>query len=279
MVTKAGKNKTKKPTKTKRAPSKSSPKKSSTVKSASAKSVAAKSTPKKATKAKSPIAKSTTTKSSTKKAPATLGLNAVHKPAIKAPKTKVATSITSTTSTSSTAKKPKLVTTAKNVSSITNMSGSANAAAANQTHAQPINSQNLLMRHKFTPYSPKHTEQYMNETQKKHFRNILENWKHELMEEVDQTINELKEAGSGTTADLNDRASQEENFNLELRTRDRERKLIKKIEEAIGMLDDGEYGYCEACGDEIGIKRLEARPTALLCIDCKTLDEIREKRN
>ena len=133
------------------------------------------------------------------------------------------------------------------------------------------------LRHKFEPYEPKKGEEYMNDKQLEHFRKILENWKYELMEEVDNTIKELKDAG--VPADPNDRASQEENFNLELRTRDRERKLIKKIEDTLQLIDDKDYGFCETCGVEIGLRRLEARPTAFLCIDCKTLDEIREKRS
>lgn len=129
---------------------------------------------------------------------------------------------------------------------------------------------------KFTPYQPKKNEEYMNDKQLQHFRKILEAWKREIMEEVDHTITEMKD--SVVLADPNDRATQEETFSLELRTRDRERKLLKKIEEALSQIDDKEYGYCETCGIEIGIRRLEARPTATLCIDCKTLDEIREKR-
>lgn len=130
--------------------------------------------------------------------------------------------------------------------------------------------------HKFKPYQPKKNEEYMNDDQLLHFRKILEAWKREIMEEVDHTITEMKD--SVVLADPNDRATQEETFSLELRTRDRERKLLKKIEEALSQIDDKEYGYCETCGIEIGIRRLEARPTASLCIDCKTLDEIREKR-
>lgn len=133
-----------------------------------------------------------------------------------------------------------------------------------------------IMGHKFKPYEPSKNEEYMNGKQVEHFRKILENWKQELMEEVDRTIKDLKNAG--TPADPNDRATQEEAFSLELRIGDRERKLIKKIEKAIQLIDTGEYGFCEACGVEIGLRRLEARPTAFLCIDCKTLDEIREKR-
>lgn len=97
------------------------------------------------------------------------------------------------------------------------------------------------------------------------------------MEEVDRTVHHMQDEATNFP-DPNDRASQESEFSLELRTRDRERKLIKKIDEATSRLDNGEYGFCDACGVEIGIRRLEARPTATLCIDCKTLDEIREKQ-
>jgi len=135
-----------------------------------------------------------------------------------------------------------------------------------------------MMPYKLEPYVLTNNEVYMNERQLSHFRRILEAWKKELMKEVDNTIIEMKEASVTVLADPNDRATQEEAFNLELRTRDRERKLIRKIEEALQQIDDKEYGYCESCGVEIGIRRLEARPTAVLCIDCKTLDEIREKR-
>ncbi len=119
-------------------------------------------------------------------------------------------------------------------------------------------------------------ESYMSDEQLAHFKNILIAWLHDLMEEVDDTITEMKAAD--VLADPNDRATQEENFSQKLRTRDRERKLIKKIEEALQQIKDKQYGYCEACGIEIGIRRLEARPTATLCIDCKTLAEIQEKR-
>ncbi|MFQ5470176.1 MAG: RNA polymerase-binding protein DksA [Gammaproteobacteria bacterium] len=128
-----------------------------------------------------------------------------------------------------------------------------------------------------TPYQAKRGEEYMNDGQKEHFLNILTHWKRELMEEVDRTVHHMQD-DAANFPDPNDRASQESDFALELRTRDRERKLIKKIDEAIAMLDSDEYGYCEVCGIEIGIRRLEARPTATLCIDCKTLDEIREKQ-
>lgn len=129
----------------------------------------------------------------------------------------------------------------------------------------------------FSPYVPAKGEEYMNPQQKEHFRAILLAWKRELMEEVDRTKNHMQEEASNPP-DPTDRATQEEEFSLELRARDRERKLIKKIEEALDRLGTDEFGYCEACGVEIGVRRLEARPTATLCIDCKTLDELKEKQ-
>ncbi|MEO0421009.1 MAG: RNA polymerase-binding protein DksA [Pseudomonadota bacterium] len=127
------------------------------------------------------------------------------------------------------------------------------------------------------PYTVEPGEEYMNEQQLEHFRNILLAWKKDLMEEVDRTVHHMKDEAANFP-DPNDRATQESEFSLELRTRDRERKLIKKIEEALGDVEAHEYGFCETCGIEIGIRRLEARPTATLCIDCKTLDEIRERQ-
>ena len=128
----------------------------------------------------------------------------------------------------------------------------------------------------FEPYKIKKGEEYMNDAQVEHFLHILESWKKELMEEVDRTVHHMQDEAANFP-DPNDRASQESDFTMELRTRDRERKLIKKITQSIAALEAGEYGYCEECGIEIGIRRLEARPTANLCIDCKSLDEIREK--
>lgn len=129
---------------------------------------------------------------------------------------------------------------------------------------------------KFTPYEEQAGEEYMNDEQISHFRQILNDWKAQLMAEVDRTVNHMQD-DAANFPDPNDRATQEEEFTLELRTRDRERKLIKKIEESLVDVENGDYGYCESCGVEIGIRRLEARPTATLCIDCKTLAEIREK--
>ncbi len=129
----------------------------------------------------------------------------------------------------------------------------------------------------FTPYKEKRGEEFMNPDMQAHFRSILEAWRDELMQEVDRTVHHMQDEAANFP-DPNDRASQESEFTMELRTRDRERKLIKKIGSSLSHLNEDEYGYCDSCGVEIGVRRLEARPTADLCIDCKTLDEIREKQ-
>lgn len=128
-----------------------------------------------------------------------------------------------------------------------------------------------------TPYKEKAKEKYMNENQIAHFRAILEAWRNNLFDEVSKTINIMQDEYINLP-DLNDRASQETDMSLELRNRDRERKLLKKINGTLTRLDNDEYGWCERCGVEIGIRRLEARPTAELCVDCKTLEEIKEKQ-
>jgi DnaK suppressor protein len=127
------------------------------------------------------------------------------------------------------------------------------------------------------PYAAKKGEKYMNKKQHEHFRGKLLAWRHELLEELTRTVHQMRDEPENPP-DPNDRASQETDMSLELRNRDRERKLIKKIDEAVSRIDAGDYGFCEVCGVEIGLERLEARPTAELCIDCKTLDEIREKQ-
>jgi DnaK suppressor protein len=129
----------------------------------------------------------------------------------------------------------------------------------------------------FVPYVAKANEEYMNDKQLDHFRKILNDWKAELSHDIDRTVHTMQDEVT-MFADPNDRASQESDMALELRNRDRERKLIKKIDETLNKIDEHEYGYCNSCGIEIGLKRLEARPTATLCIDCKTLDEIRERQ-
>ncbi len=144
------------------------------------------------------------------------------------------------------------------------------------TTAKTPNKESLLI-YGFAPYQAAATEEYMNAGQMAHFRGILLAWKKELMEEVDRTVHHMQDE-SGSLPDPNDRATQEEEFSIELRARDRERKLIRKIDSTLKSIDEGDYGYCEECGVEIGIRRLEARPTATLCIDCKTLAEIKEKQ-
>jgi len=129
----------------------------------------------------------------------------------------------------------------------------------------------------FTPYNIKRGEEYMNEAQKEHFKSILRNWRNELMEEVDRTVHHMQDEAANPP-DPADRATLEEEFSIELRTRDRERRLIKKIDSTIELIANDDYGWCDSCGVEIGIRRLEARPTANKCIDCKTLDEIKEKQ-
>lgn len=154
------------------------------------------------------------------------------------------------------------------------------------TVAKPIRTRAIFLREpqphidvhaEILPYQEEPDEDYMNDKQRLHFRHILLQRKHQIMEEMGRTVHHLQDEAANFP-DPNDRATQEEEFSLELRTRDRERKFIKNIEDALQKLDEGEYGYCTACGIEIGIRRLEARPTADLCIDCKTLDEIRERQ-
>ena len=127
------------------------------------------------------------------------------------------------------------------------------------------------------PYIPKRGEQYMSKEQLGHFENILFSWKRDLMEEVDRTVLHMKDEAANFP-DPNDRATQESEFSLELRTRDRERKLIRKIDEALKRIEDGTYGYCNETGEEIGIKRLEARPVATLSVEAQERRERREKQ-
>ena len=136
---------------------------------------------------------------------------------------------------------------------------------------------NLELRAKVKAYKPSKGEEYMSAKQLEHFRKILVQLKMELSADIDKTVHTMQDEPT-VFADPNDRASQESEMALELRNRDRERKLIRKVEETLMKIDSGEYGYCDGCGIEIGLKRLEARPTAFLCIDCKTLEELRERQ-
>jgi len=136
---------------------------------------------------------------------------------------------------------------------------------------EPSNFQN------FTPYKAKKGEKYMNARQLEHFRSILLGWRLDLMQEVDRTVHHMQDEAANFP-DPTDRASQEEEFSIELKTRDRERRLIKKIDQTVERINQKDYGYCDTCGIEVGIQRLEARPTAAQCVDCKTLEEIRERQ-
>ena len=131
--------------------------------------------------------------------------------------------------------------------------------------------------HGLSPYVETKNEEYMNEKQREHFKAILKAWRRELMEEVDRTVMHMKDEAANFP-DPADRATQEEEFSLELRTRDRERKLIMKIDKTLVRVEEDDYGFCDQCGVDIGIRRLEARPTADLCVDCKTFDEIKERQ-
>ncbi len=234
----------------KAAPKKAAPKKAPVAK----KPVAKKAAPKKSPAAKKPVAKKVAPKKAVpKKAPV------AKKPVAKktAPKKAV----------------PKKAPVAKK-------------PAAKKTAAQkPISSAKTKPKNpnahfevsEFTPYKIKRGEDYMNESQRDHFENILLNWRNELMEEVDRTVHHMQDEAANPP-DPADRATLEEEFSIELRTRDRERRLIKKIDSTIELIANDDYGFCDSCGVEIGIRRLEARPTANKCIDCKTLDEIKEKQ-
>ncbi|MEM9171334.1 MAG: RNA polymerase-binding protein DksA [Pseudomonadota bacterium] len=131
--------------------------------------------------------------------------------------------------------------------------------------------------HGIAPYVPKRGEEYMSDAQLEHFREILLSWKKELMEEVDRTVNHMQDEAANFP-DPNDRATQESEFGLELRTRDRERKLLRKIGSALERIDDGSYGFCDETGEEIGLKRLEARPVATLCLEAQERRELAERQ-
>jgi len=131
--------------------------------------------------------------------------------------------------------------------------------------------------HQFEPYKEKKGEEYMSPKMKAHFEIILVDWKKSLMSEVDRTVSYMQDEAMNFP-DPADRATQEEEFSLKLRASDRDRKLLRKIDQSLDEIKAGDYGYCHSCGVEIGLRRLEARPTATLCIDCKTLDEIKEKQ-
>ena len=170
---------------------------------------------------------------------------------------------------------------APKIKRVTNQTGSeqnnVDAQADIALAERPISTAQTLLSYGVEPYPLKTGEPYMSDKQKKHFEHLLSAWLSALLQGGDATISDLQES-SETPADLSDQASKEEEFALKLRKRDRERKLIKKIEDSLQKLQSEDYGYCDECGIEIGVRRLEARPTATLCIDCKTIAEIKEKQ-
>jgi DnaK suppressor protein len=252
--------------------------------------------PKKAEKpkltAKKPATKSVAAKS-TAKAPVSKPAAAVAKPAAPAakpaavvkpaPVASVSAAASSTPVAQAIRKTPpaeRIVVTANGVSSAG--SGLATAARtappADGDGEETLEAGSLLAGPRnVTPYITKRGEAYMNKEQLQHFREILNGWKRDLMEEVDRTVSHMKDEAANFP-DPNDRATQEEEFSLELRTRDRERKLIRKIDEALKRVEDGSYGYCLETGEEIGVKRLEARPVATLTIEAQERRERRERQ-
>lgn len=178
-----------------------------------------------------------------------------------------------------TTKSPAKPVTKKNDSPVTNDTP-VTATAANPTAKTATKKKSLSATEQapsFTPYQTVMGEEYMSDDQLAHFKSLLLNWKEELLDEAESTKSYIQDE-STAMPDINDRATQEEEFALALRTRDRERKLIRKIDKSLADMESGDYGFCHTCGVEIGIRRLEARPTATQCIDCKTLAEMKEKQ-
>jgi len=240
--------------------------------------------PKKAEKpkltAKKPAAKAVVAKSSAKTAPAKAPV-AAAKPAAKpaaapAPAKPAASTAPVAQAIRKAPPSERIVVTATGVPSQSGIAASVRAASAEDGDDNEAGSL-LAGPRNVTPYIAKRGEQYMNSVQLDHFRNILNGWKRDLMEEVDRTVSHMKDEAANFP-DPNDRATQEEEFSLELRTRDRERKLIRKIDEALKRVEDGSYGYCLETGEEIGVKRLEARPVATLTIEAQERRERRERQ-
>ena len=234
----------------KKAPAKKAPAKNGPTKKAPRKTPASKAQPKKVSVKKAPVKKTTGPKQPEK-----------TRPAKAAPRPKTATGNGSAATTAG-RRTPR----------------GRNAVAAALMPDQPDRSFSFSGPLKsFKPYEPARNEHYMSDGMPEHFRRILLTWKQELMEEVDRTVHHMKDEAANFP-DPNDRASQESEFGLELRTRDRERKLLKKIDEALMRIDDGTYGYCLETGEEIGLRRLEARPVATLTVEAQERRELAEKQ-
>ena len=240
-----------------------------TAKKPATKPVAAKSAVKTAARSHAAAKPAAPAKSAAKPAPAPAAAASANPPGGNSP---VAQAIRKT------APSERIVVTANGVPSASGLSSAPRAAANDNDAEEPIEAGSLLAGPRnVTPYIAKRGEAYMNKEQLEHFRNILNSWKRDLMEEVDRTVSHMKDEAANFP-DPNDRATQEEEFSLELRTRDRERKLIRKIDEALKRVEDGSYGYCLETGEEIGVKRLEARPVATLTIEAQERRERRERQ-
>ena len=229
--------------------------------------------------AKKPAAKAAAPKSPVKPAPVKAPAAKPAAPAVKiasAPKTASA-SATPIAQAVRKAAPPERVVTATAVPHAQSPMGASVRPPANEEGDEGEAGSLLAGPRNVTPYITKRGEAYMNNVQLDHFRNILNGWKQDLMEEVDRTVSHMKDEAANFP-DPNDRATQEEEFSLELRTRDRERKLIRKIDEALKRVEDGSYGYCLETGEEIGVKRLEARPVATLTIEAQERRERRERQ-
>jgi DnaK suppressor protein len=239
-----------------------------TAKKPAAKTVAAKA-PAKPAPAKAPATAKPVAAAPAKPAPTAKPAPVAAKPAPAPAATSVAQAIRKS------APSDRIVVTATGVPSQTSSAASAARAAEADNDDEPGSL--LAGPRNVTPYITKRGEAYMNNVQLDHFRNILNGWKRDLMQEVDRTVSHMKDEAANFP-DPNDRATQEEEFSLELRTRDRERKLIRKIDEALKRVEDGSYGYCLETGEEIGVKRLEARPVATLTIEAQERRERRERQ-
>jgi len=230
-----------------------------------------------------PVAAKTAAKPAATKTPAAAKpVAASAKPAVVKPAPAQAASPASATPVAQAIRKSppseRIVVTANGVPSSPGIASAARAAANDTDPDEGSEAGSLLAGPRnVTPYITKRGEAYMNKEQLEHFRNILNGWKRDLMEEVDRTVSHMKDEAANFP-DPNDRATQEEEFSLELRTRDRERKLIRKIDEALKRVEDGSYGYCLETGEEIGVKRLEARPVATLTIEAQERRERRERQ-
>ena len=249
----------------KKATKKAATKKTAAKKTAAKKKAVKKKAAKKTVAKKTSAAKKVTKKTAVKKTVTTVAKKTTKKVVKKTPK-----------KTAKPAAKKLSAKTSTNRNTTASMTKPSRKVSTAAFAPMPLNPDSMLVKG-FKPYQLKSGEEYMSPEQIEHFRKLLNAWKKELMEEVERTVHHMQNEAANFP-DQTDRASQESEFSLELRARDRERKLIKKINESLSIVDGGDYGYCEGCDVEIGIRRLEARPTANLCIDCKELDEIKEKQ-